>query len=124
MCGTLTYLAPEVLRSRNSHPSLGVGIEGEGAGGGTYGTAVDAWSVGIVLFSCLASVSPFEEDEEGEGAGMEEGGRVVDWKALDPFGISKLGTSHSAGSIFEILTQGEQHAISSSVYWLKIRPRE
>ncbi|GAA5994353.1 serine/threonine-protein kinase [Rhodotorula paludigena] len=49
MCGTPTYLAPEVIL--NPSPSAG------------YGSLVDAWSIGVVLYSCLTNQTPFDESE-------------------------------------------------------------
>lgn len=71
MCGTPTYLAPgpscalpsaeldfEVAnRARaaevilNNNPNAG------------YGPAVDAWSIGVILYSCLTNQTPFDESE-------------------------------------------------------------
>jgi serine/threonine protein kinase len=49
MCGTPTYLAPEVIL--------------QGADGLGYSFAVDAWSVGVIIYACIANASPFQEDE-------------------------------------------------------------
>ncbi|XP_074868681.1 serine/threonine-protein kinase Chk2 isoform X1 [Carettochelys insculpta] len=46
LCGTPTYLAPEVLNS--------LGTAG-------YGRAVDCWSLGVILFVCLCGYPPFNE---------------------------------------------------------------
>ncbi|CAO2629039.1 Serine/threonine-protein kinase Chk2 [Lemmus lemmus] len=46
LCGTPTYLAPEVLVSNGS------------AG---YSRAVDCWSLGVILFVCLSGYPPFSE---------------------------------------------------------------
>ncbi|XP_070572935.1 serine/threonine-protein kinase Chk2-like [Ptychodera flava] len=47
LCGTPTYLAPEVLTT---------------AGMGGYGKAVDCWSLGVILFVILAGYPPFSEE--------------------------------------------------------------
>lgn len=47
LCGTPSYLAPEVI--------LGTV--------GTYDTAVDLFSLGVVLYSCLTNSTPFDESE-------------------------------------------------------------
>ncbi|XP_077457018.1 serine/threonine-protein kinase Chk2 isoform X2 [Stigmatopora argus] len=47
LCGTPFYLAPEVLT--------------HAAAGGGYGLAVDAWSLGVLLFICLCGYPPFHE---------------------------------------------------------------
>ncbi|XP_072206998.1 serine/threonine-protein kinase Chk2 [Excalfactoria chinensis] len=46
LCGTPTYLAPEVLNS--------LGTAG-------YSRAVDCWSLGVILFVCLCGYPPFSE---------------------------------------------------------------
>ncbi|XP_041504683.1 serine/threonine-protein kinase Chk2 isoform X3 [Microtus oregoni] len=46
LCGTPTYLAPEVLISNGT------------AG---YSRAVDCWSLGVILFICLSGYPPFSE---------------------------------------------------------------
>ncbi|GCB70647.1 hypothetical protein scyTo_0008630 [Scyliorhinus torazame] len=46
LCGTPTYLAPEVLL---------------GAGAGGYSKAVDCWSLGVILFICLGGYPPFSD---------------------------------------------------------------
>ncbi|GAA5860552.1 hypothetical protein JCM8547_000338 [Rhodosporidiobolus lusitaniae] len=49
MCGTPTYLAPEVIIGN----SAGIG----------YRDIVDAYSVGVILYSCLTNQTPFDESE-------------------------------------------------------------
>ncbi|XP_072271565.1 serine/threonine-protein kinase Chk2 isoform X2 [Pyxicephalus adspersus] len=46
LCGTPTYLAPEVLNT---------------AGTAGYSSAVDLWSLGVILFVCLGGYPPFSE---------------------------------------------------------------
>ncbi|XP_023287298.1 serine/threonine-protein kinase Chk2-like, partial [Seriola lalandi dorsalis] len=46
LCGTPSYLAPEVF----THASTT-----------GYGLAVDAWSLGVLLFVCLGGYPPFHE---------------------------------------------------------------
>ncbi|KAG8455774.1 hypothetical protein GDO86_001823, partial [Hymenochirus boettgeri] len=46
LCGTPTYLAPEVLNT---------------AGTTGYSRAVDYWSLGVILFVCLSGYPPFSE---------------------------------------------------------------
>lgn len=47
LCGTPSYLAPEVLVN---------------CGTGGYSKAVDLWSLGVILFICLAGYPPFSEE--------------------------------------------------------------
>ncbi|XP_077416898.1 serine/threonine-protein kinase Chk2 isoform X3 [Vanacampus margaritifer] len=47
LCGTPSYLAPEVL----THATTG-----------GYGLPVDAWSLGVLLFVCLCGYPPFHEN--------------------------------------------------------------
>jgi len=46
-CGTPNYLAPEILASQ---------------GTGAYTNAVDAWSLGVILFICLVGYPPFSDE--------------------------------------------------------------
>ncbi|THD23867.1 Ovarian-specific serine/threonine-protein kinase Lok [Fasciola hepatica] len=48
-CGTPTYLAPEVLKT---------------AGSGTYTSAIDIWSLGVILFICLVGYPPFTDERQ------------------------------------------------------------
>ena len=68
-----TYLAPEVV--------------GED---GFYGFAVDAYSIGVVLYSCLANATPFNEDSKVPLAERMKA-RVVDSGELRDLKISENG---------------------------------
>ncbi|KAL1665066.1 kinase-like domain-containing protein [Schizophyllum commune] len=65
MCGTPSYLAPEV-------------VKGDAEG---YSVQVDSWSVGVIVFSAITNASPFLEDES-----MDIRTRImtrqVDWNLL------------------------------------------
>ena len=50
VCGTPTYVAPEIVTGRR------------------YGNGVDLWSCGVVLFILLAGVVPFDDDPADEQA--------------------------------------------------------
>ncbi|KAI8820259.1 kinase-like domain-containing protein [Fimicolochytrium jonesii] len=52
-CGTLTYVAPEVLAS-------------SGTGGDGYGKCVDCWSLGVLLYTMLSGTLPFGTDSDGQ----------------------------------------------------------
>ncbi|KAF6080775.1 checkpoint kinase 2 [Phyllostomus discolor] len=78
LCGTPTYLAPEVL---NSFGTAG------------YNRAVDCWSLGVILFICLSGYPPFSEHKtqvslkdqitSGKYNFIPEVWAVVSEKALD-----------------------------------------
>ncbi|XP_062571619.1 serine/threonine-protein kinase Chk2-like [Saccostrea cucullata] len=48
-CGTPSYLAPEILLT---------------AGMGAYTKAIDCWSLGVILYICLAGYPPFSDERE------------------------------------------------------------
>jgi len=50
-CGTPQYFAPEVLKRKSTVKGLG-----------SYGTAADMWSLGVVLFILLSGAFPFDDD--------------------------------------------------------------
>lgn len=57
-----------------------------------YGSAVDAWSIGVVLYSCMTNSTPFDESESTPlPQRMAE--RRVDFNGLEEFGISNIGES-------------------------------
>ncbi|KAF8973309.1 kinase-like domain-containing protein [Flammula alnicola] len=65
MCGTPSYLAPEVIRE----PPDG------------YDNLVDSWSVGVIVFSMLTNQGPFIEDENSD-VRTRILTRRVDWPSL------------------------------------------
>ncbi|BGP23930.1 ser/thr/tyr protein kinase RAD53 [Rhodotorula toruloides] len=76
MCGTPTYLAPEVIL----HPDA---VRG-------YGSLVDAWSIGVVLYSCLTNQIPFDESESTP-LPQRMAQRKVNLGILRGFGVSEIG---------------------------------
>ncbi|KAL0956927.1 hypothetical protein HGRIS_003031 [Hohenbuehelia grisea] len=76
MCGTPSYLAPEVVQQD--------GLDG-------YDHLVDSWSVGVIVFSMLTNASPFIEDENQRDIRMRIIERRVDWSVLDAVNVSDEG---------------------------------
>jgi serine/threonine/tyrosine protein kinase RAD53 len=74
MCGTPTYLAPEVMLQAPQESG--------------YSFQVDAWSVGVIIYSCIANASPFQEDETVPLI-IRMQNRVPDLKLLADIGCSR-----------------------------------
>ncbi|POY73642.1 hypothetical protein BMF94_3177 [Rhodotorula taiwanensis] len=75
MCGTPTYLAPEVIL--NPDPKSG------------YSSIVDAWSIGVVLWCCLTNQTPFDETESDPLA-VRMRTRYVDMSLPKSLGVSNV----------------------------------
>ncbi|KIJ68026.1 hypothetical protein HYDPIDRAFT_165764 [Hydnomerulius pinastri MD-312] len=75
MCGTPSYLAPEVVMQANESG---------------YSHLVDSWSVGVIVFSMLTISSPFVEDENQRDIKVRIANRTIDWSTLDQAGVSEL----------------------------------
>ncbi|KAJ2924548.1 hypothetical protein H1R20_g12551, partial [Candolleomyces eurysporus] len=75
MCGTPTYLAPEVVKQTDQQ---------EG-----YDNLVDSWSVGVIVFSMLTNASPFIEDENQTNILARITERQIDWATLQAQHISQ-----------------------------------
>ncbi|EIW77784.1 kinase-like protein, partial [Coniophora puteana RWD-64-598 SS2] len=67
MCGTPSYLAPDVVTQKNS----------EG-----YNHLIDAWSVGVIVFTMLTGQTPFIEDKTINDIKIRIAERKVDWGIL------------------------------------------
>ncbi|KAH9972479.1 kinase-like domain-containing protein [Lactifluus volemus] len=74
MCGTPSYLAPEVVNQ--GKPNRG------------YDQLVDSWSVGVIVFSMLTNTGPFIEDENEPDFRRRIALRYIDWRALRLKGVS------------------------------------
>ncbi|KAJ7587086.1 CAMK/RAD53 protein kinase [Mycena floridula] len=66
MCGTPSYLAPEVV---DSLPNVG------------YDHLVDSWSVGTIVFSMLTNMTPFQVDQSLDIANQIRT-RTIDWEHI------------------------------------------
>ncbi|RXW25644.1 hypothetical protein EST38_g233 [Candolleomyces aberdarensis] len=75
MCGTPSYLAPEVVKQTDQQ---------EG-----YDNLVDSWSVGVIVFSMLTNASPFIEDENQTNLRTRIIERHIDWATLQAQNISQ-----------------------------------
>ena len=58
-----------------------------------YGTAVDSWSVGVVLYCCLTNSTPFD-DSESMALPEKMKIRSVDYDVLREMEISETGESY------------------------------
>eukprot|EP00808_Paulinella_micropora_P029888 g39001.t1 len=68
-CGTLAYVAPEVLQKKG------------------YGLQVDIWSVGVIMFLVLRGKLPFNSKDESEIIAKTIEGKITfddGWKAISP----------------------------------------
>ena len=78
-----------------------------------YGPAVDAWSIGVILYSCLTNQTPFDEDEETPLA-TRMLARRVDLSPLTEAHASDLGEceddqSRRSGLISVLVTSYRLH---------------
>jgi tRNA A-37 threonylcarbamoyl transferase component Bud32 len=58
-CGSMSYVAPEILLRRGSIMRRG-----------TYGKSVDMWSFGVIVYIILCGRPPFDEDEDANAMHM------------------------------------------------------
>ncbi|KAJ6594533.1 kinase-like domain-containing protein [Mycena capillaripes] len=73
MCGTPSYLAPEVVTQQNSSG---------------YDSLVDSWSVGVILFSMLTNTTPFIESSVAD-LRTRIASRDIDWAQLETLGLTE-----------------------------------
>ncbi|KAJ8518308.1 hypothetical protein ONZ45_g4597 [Pleurotus djamor] len=104
MCGTPSYLAPEVVKQQ----------EREG-----YDNLVDSWSVGVIVFSMLTNAGPFIEDENQRDIRMRILERQIDWGTLSAAKV----TPEAESFIRALLTFDPSHrmTLSDSLFhpWLQ-----
>ncbi|KAH9083330.1 CAMK/RAD53 protein kinase [Lactarius deliciosus] len=74
MCGTPSYLAPEVVNQTEENKG--------------YDQLVDSWSVGVIVFSMLTNTGPFIEDENEPDMRRRIAERFIDWDTLRFKGVS------------------------------------
>ncbi|KAJ2931453.1 hypothetical protein H1R20_g5592, partial [Candolleomyces eurysporus] len=90
MCGTPSYLAPEVVKQTDQQ---------EG-----YDNLVDSWSVGVIVFSMLTNASPFIEDENQTNLRARIIERHIDWATLEAQNISREGGQFASSSVHGLLS--------------------
>jgi serine/threonine/tyrosine protein kinase RAD53 len=87
MCGTPSYLAPEVVTQQNSSG---------------YDSLVDSWSVGVILFSMLTNTTPFIESSI-EDLRTRIASRDIDWGQLGAlYGLSDEGNEFTFTTILPL----------------------
>ena len=60
-CGSMSYVAPEVLRRKPSSSTTTTTTNSEG-----YSYSVDMWSLGVTVHVILSCTPPFNEDENSQ----------------------------------------------------------
>ena len=72
-CGTLEYMAPEIVR------------------GGRYGNGVDIWALGVLLYNMLSARQPFDPTDDADNATIEAritagaySFPLLEWGAVSP----------------------------------------
>ncbi|KAJ7680971.1 kinase-like domain-containing protein [Mycena polygramma] len=73
MCGTPSYLAPEVVTQQNSSG---------------YDSLVDSWSVGVIEFSMLTNTTPFIESSVAD-LRARIASRNIDWSQLEQLSLTE-----------------------------------
>ena len=129
MCGTPSYLAPEVVNQTEDNKG--------------YDQLVDSWSVGVIVFSMYASIFPFRlvlihvlrayrltntgpfiEDENEPDMRRRIADRYIDWGTLKYKQVSAPGTLTSRATISHVINDTPdwlQRRTSFAVCWTLIR---
>lgn len=84
LCGTLSYLAPEMIRA-----SMGVNLAG-------YGVEVDMWACGVLLYTLITGHPPFAHHKQLQLMRQIQGAKYNKncqaWKQLSPSVQSLIGS--------------------------------
>ena len=122
MCGTPSYLAPEVVKQDNN----------EG-----YDNVVDSWSVGVIVFSMyvvyvslsdlvayyakfrLTNASPFVDDETQRDIRIRIAERRIDWSPLSTSDISDSGSQPMMA--WNVALTHFQGKVLFAAFWKKTR---
>jgi serine/threonine/tyrosine protein kinase RAD53 len=97
-CGTPTYLGRRPLDSNVRLIILAAPEVVLQSGSSGYSFAVDAWSVGVIIYAILSNASPFDEDSQ-ENLAERMRRRSPDMAMLSNMGISAAGARRE--SLFE-----------------------
>jgi serine/threonine kinase 38 len=96
--GTPDYIAPEVLAAQN------------GASGYSYTSAVDWWSLGVIMFECLVGYTPFYSDDP-----VTTCRKILRWrKCLEMPAETKAQLSPECIDYLSCLLAGPESRIGSS----------
>ncbi|KAJ8411719.1 hypothetical protein AAFF_G00153570 [Aldrovandia affinis] len=113
-CGTPDYIAPEILQEM------------------LYGTSVDWWALGVLLYEMLCGHAPFEAENEDDlfEAILNEEIVYASWLSSDAVGILKAFlTKNPLRRLGCVATSGGENAIPShpffsTIDWEKLNRRE
>lgn len=96
--GTPDYIAPEVLAAQN------------GASGYSYTSAVDWWSLGVIMFECLVGYTPFYADDP-----VTTCRKILRWrKCLEMPAETKASLSPECIDFLSCLLAGPESRIGSA----------
>jgi serine/threonine protein kinase len=103
VCGTASYLAPEVLqiaadKSRRKLQPSAEPTGGGGGGGGGYDAKCDVWSLGVLLYEMLSGVNPFAATSFTEMMAKVLRENV-------PFTLARLQSSQACDAVKAMMTR-------------------